>query len=186
MVISIKRNEWTYQMTDSHRSQNAALIQTNKDRRAQLDQIADIFGTKTPNETLGAIIRSFADQGLISGDIPGLKVNVASDGIVIRMDAGQPVGLSVDAAQSLIATLRAYIDGTQLSDAARPCGLPSPWTAVAAPLDLMSASISSPIWNALLCRCRPKPEKAKGRMQQHPALQSFVSNDTGIIADARS
>lgn len=113
MVISIKRNEWTYQMTDSHRSQNAALIQTNKDRRAQLDQIADIFGTKTPNETLGAIIRSFADQGLISGDIPGLKVNVASDGIVIRMDAGQPVGLSVDAAQSLIATLRAYIDGTQ-------------------------------------------------------------------------
>lgn len=99
-------------MTDTHHSRNAATIQTNKDRRSQLDQIANLFGTNGPNETLGAIIRSFADRGLISGAIPGLRVNAASDGIVIRINDAQPVGLDIDAARSLIATLRDYIDGT--------------------------------------------------------------------------
>jgi len=88
-------------------------IMLPQERFFQLQELADALGGKTMSETLQALFQAARDQGLIKGhDLPGVRLNVVSDGIVIRFDDQEPVGFKFDAALALADAVRQFAAGT--------------------------------------------------------------------------
>ena len=65
------------------------------------------------SETLQQLFQAARDQGLIKGhDLPGVRVNALSDGLVIRFDDQEPADFTFDAALALADTVRQFANGT--------------------------------------------------------------------------
>lgn len=97
-----------------------ATMSIGRTRQFHLMELATAIGALSVNEALGQLVRSFADEGLISGTIPGVKINAASDGIVIRLLDNEPVGFTPTAARDLATFLRGYASGDRLGTSENP------------------------------------------------------------------
>lgn len=83
------------------------------ERADQLRQLSNALGGASMSETLQQLFQLARDQGLMTGhDIPGVRLNVVSDGVVIQFDDSAPAGFSFASARSLVDTIRQFIAGS--------------------------------------------------------------------------
>lgn len=86
-----------------------ALVKIPNERLTQLQEIANHFGGLSIPATIGQMIRELVKVGVIDcPSITGIEINVATDGLIIRLDNGEYIGFSAKAAQSLVDSLRLY------------------------------------------------------------------------------
>ena len=84
----------------------------SRERFFQLRQLADDLGGKTMSETLAQLFAAARETGLMKGhNVPGVRVNRVSDGIVIQFDDGPRASFDSAGAHALTNMVRQFVDG---------------------------------------------------------------------------
>lgn len=80
-------------------------VQIPQERLLQLKELAEALGGTTMSATLGKLFELARSEGLITSGIPGIDINVLSDGIVLCFDDTHRVPLTFGQAEELTAIL---------------------------------------------------------------------------------
>lgn len=80
-------------------------VQIPQERLAQLKELASALGGATMSATLGKLLELARSEGLVTSGIPGIDINVLSDGIVLSFDDTHRVPLTWSQAEQIVAIL---------------------------------------------------------------------------------
>lgn len=80
-------------------------VQIPQERLAQLKELADALGGATMSATLGKLLELARSEGLVTSGIPGIDINVLSDGIVLSFDDTHRVPLTWRQAEEIVTAL---------------------------------------------------------------------------------
>lgn len=80
-----------------------------RERHLQLQEVAEAFGTSNISETIGQMLHHLARLGVVTTTLPGIEINRLSDGLVIIVEGGKPLGLNPTQAATLAENLRRYV-----------------------------------------------------------------------------
>lgn len=92
---------------------NTTTVTLSHERAEQLRQIALSFGGLTMPETIGRMARELAHLGVVQTNIAGIEIDRCADGLVICLNDGAPVGLTVGQAHELADQLEFYIESPE-------------------------------------------------------------------------
>ena len=84
-------------------------IRLSGERKAQLEEIAELTGAASLSAAIGELIKFARTQGLIAHTIPGVTIRAASDGLLICFDGKTHVPLTHECVAALVATIREFI-----------------------------------------------------------------------------
>ncbi|WP_127559051.1 hypothetical protein [Nioella ostreopsis] len=94
---------------DNHQS-----FRLPKERVIKLDELREALGGATMSATIGTLLASAREQGLIGHGLPGVEINRLSDGVAIRFDGGPTHGMSFQAAMALASSIKDILSGAEI------------------------------------------------------------------------
>ena len=86
-------------------------IQLAPERHIQLKEMAANMGGVNLSEVLAKLIEFAQNEGLITHEIPGVKINALSDGVTIKFDDAAPTPFSFADASRLATEIRDFLSG---------------------------------------------------------------------------
>ncbi|MEH6647975.1 hypothetical protein [Sulfitobacter sp.] len=88
-------------------------IRLSGERKAQLEEIAELTGAASLSAAIGELIKFARTQGLVDHTIPGVQIRAASDGLLICFDGKAQTPLTHEGVAALTATIREFVDGKE-------------------------------------------------------------------------
>ncbi len=82
-----------------------------RQRYGQLMSIMDATGAATISETLGRLFKTFAAQGHVEHELPGIAIDRIDNGLAIQLEANERTGLSLEGARVLADAIRTLATG---------------------------------------------------------------------------
>ncbi|KAA8606026.1 hypothetical protein AL036_16400 [Salipiger aestuarii] len=73
------------------------------------------MGGVNMSEVLAKLVEFAQSEGLIAHEIPGVKINKLSNGLVIKFDEEKSTSFDFDQAESLVNEIRAFLAGDRTS-----------------------------------------------------------------------
>ena len=90
---------------------NHPTIKLSHERLTQLKEMAANIGAVNMSEVLAKLIEFAQNEGLVAHEIPGVKINVLADGLVIKFDDGEYVKFSISEAAIFASEIRTFLSG---------------------------------------------------------------------------
>lgn len=90
---------------------NHPTLKVPQERIIQLKQMAANMGAVNMSEVMAKLVEFAQSEGLISHEIPGVKINALTNGLTIKFGDGETVGFSFDEAARFASEINGFLAG---------------------------------------------------------------------------